>query len=121
MSPASLTCPWCGETAPNELLLSQSHWVKWGPLREWEYDWCREHDMCIGQELVLNHLAYDLRHHADLDTLRRDLARAEAKWAVRDDKPPILAEARQAVEARERAEQAPEHASITESEAVALW
>lgn len=121
MSPASLTCPWCGETEPNELLLSQSHWVKWGPLQEWEYDWCRENGMCIGQELVLAHLAYDLRHQADLDRLRLTLARAEAKWAIRDDKPSIFAEAREAIAVRERAQQAPEHASITGSEAVALW
>lgn len=111
----SLTCPWCGKTEPNEWLLNNNHWLKLGPLPRWEYDWCRAHDMCIGQSLVLNHLRYDLDNHQNLDRLRHTYEIAEAKWAIRDDKPPILAEARQVIDARERAERPSEHHHVPDS------
>lgn len=114
-------CAWCGEPEPNDMLLRNNHWVKWGPLPRWEYDWCREHGMCIGQNLVLNHLSNDLAKKAPSEQLRRTLAGAEAKWRIREDKPAILADARRVLDARERATTAPEPHVVAASEEVALW
>ena len=117
---SAFTCPWCGQTEPNDMLLRNNHWVKWGPLDRFEYDWCREHGMCIGQSLVLNHVYHDLRVGAPDEQLRRSLGIAEKKWAGRPT-PPIITEARAELDRRERASRPRDPEPVAASEEVALW
>lgn len=56
---AALTCPFCGKTEPNVMLLENNHWVKSGERQRKEgYDWARQHGMCLAQRLITNHIAY---------------------------------------------------------------
>lgn len=62
----TLTCPFCGATEPNEMLLANNHWLK-RPEEEAFYDWVEVHGMCIAQQLTTNHIGYYAKALRDRD------------------------------------------------------
>lgn len=71
------TCPRCGTTEPNEYLLSTNHGMEVG--EDSISGWPRgEHpnygNRCIAQDLVANHIHFDVVRGAD-DSLARSVAR----------------------------------------------
>jgi hypothetical protein len=71
------TCPRCGTTEPNGLLLTMNHGME--PGEDTICGWARgEHltygDRCIAQDLTANHIHYDVVHGLD-DSLARSVAR----------------------------------------------
>lgn len=62
----TLRCPFCGTVEPNDMLLRNNHWLR--PAAEGDgFDWCEVNGMCIGQNLVTNHIAYDAKALRDRD------------------------------------------------------
>lgn len=116
-----LTCPWCGETEPNEMLLRNNHWVRSG--EESGYDWCADHGMCIAMSLTRAHVENYARRlrggwpdrEGGRKALASAIARAEAVWAKAgtgwlDDYRPLA-----------HAPRPPEHAVVGASEQGGLF
>lgn len=88
------TCPRCGETEPNDYLLEINHGID--PGADTVSGWPRgEHpnygDRCVAQDLVTNHIHYDVKHGND-DELSRSVARGRQLGLDTDA---ITAQARQ--------------------------
>jgi hypothetical protein len=128
------TCPWCGTVEATAWLLNNNHWVK--PQGHTGYDWCEAHGMCIATDLTRNHVLYYARVLTDPSyqrgrcacyehrawqadcaraALERCIARAEEVWPL-----PRRAWIEEYCMLATPLD-APEHAPVAESEAVALW
>lgn len=80
---ATLTCPFCGHTEPNEMLLSNNHWLK--PPGHTGFDWCETNGMCVGQQLTTNHIAFDAKALRDRRPVwSRKFDEAAARKALAD-------------------------------------
>lgn len=90
------TCPRCGTTEPNRLLLENNHGID-GPGADTISGWPRgKHpnygDRCVAQDLATSHIHYDIKQGND-DALARSVARGRELGLDTDA---IIAQARQA-------------------------